>query len=304
MWDGRLMIVALAACAIALGASPARARDVKRCGITIGAGKTGTLVKDVECGYRCSADSTVRCVLDDEVHRCPGDPTQGCVGETILLERNATLDLNGFTLRGARWQTVVECAASPQGKCTVQGPGRLEAPKGRPVLANDQDVVLRDLTIVGAYERGVETAGRVWLENFTMEDCVDASITAGRRLRAQNVRLDAGCFLSSQGNISADGIVTAYGFSAAGNVRASNVVTRSGTIRGKNVTLQGAQVPAPLPDSMPTFYSNVTAVKRLVLRDATVGAIVSGVKPSVLGASCLRSRKLGTRDSWGVCSGE
>ena len=111
MSDGRWILVAVAACAIALSAPRAHARDVKRCGITIGAGKTGTLVKDVECGHRCSGDSTVRC----KDGRCPVDGTQSCVPEIILLERNATLDLNGFTLRGAPGQTTVECAPSPQG---------------------------------------------------------------------------------------------------------------------------------------------------------------------------------------------
>ena len=50
--------------------------------------------------------------------------------------------------------------------------------------------------------------------------------------------------------------------------------------------------------------ANVEATKRLVLRDATVGSIASGVKPVLRDATCLRSTKTGTADTWGVCDGE
>ena len=301
MTTSRAFAAAAAAGVLALCASPALARDVKRCGVTIGAGKTGTLVQDVECGYRCSGDSTVRCVFEREDYRCPVDRGQWCVPETILLERNATLFLNGFKLRGAYGQTVVECAPSRQGRCTIEGPGRLEAPKGRPVRANDQDVTLKSLTVFGPYD-AIETAGWVRLEDFTMQQC-DASIIGGKGVRVRNARFSASCYLYSRGNLYVDGIDAVDGFTAEGDVRAKDVVVREGGIAGKNVALKGAQVPAPPRDWLPN-RPDVLAKKRLVLRDATVGGIESGVKPVLRGASCLRSTKTGTADTWGVCDGE
>lgn len=296
------LAAAAAALLLAACASTALARDVKRCGITIGAGKTGTLVQNVECGYRCRTDRNVPCSYDTarEDWICPVDRTQGCTAETIVLERNATLDLGGFTLRGAYQRDVVECAPSRQGRCTVQGPGRLEAPKGRPVLSNDQDVVLKNLTVFGPYDE-VETAGWLRATDVTFTQC-DASFIGGK-VRMRNVRFDSNCYLYAKGNLYADGIATTGGFVAEGNIRASGVTTREGSIRGKNVVLKGAQVPSPLPDALP-FAANVEAAKRLVLRDATVGSIASGVKPVLRDATCLRSTKTGTNESWGVCDGE
>lgn len=296
------LAAAAAALLLAACASAALARDVKRCGITIGAGKTGTLVQDVECGYRCRTDRDVACPYDaaQEEWVCPVDPSQGCSAETIVLERNATLDLAGFTLRGAYQRDVVECAPSRQGRCTVQGPGRLEAPKGTPVRSNDQDVVLKNLTVFGPYG-DVETAGWLRATGVTFTQC-DASFVGGK-VRMRDVRFDSNCYLYARGNLYADGITTTGGFVADGNIRASGVTTREGSIRGKNVVLSGAQVPLPLPDVLPSA-ANVEATKRLVLRDATVGSIASGVKPVLRDATCLRSTKTGTADTWGVCDGE
>lgn len=293
---------AVAAALIAMCASAALARDVRRCGVTIAAGKTGTLVQDVECGYRCRIDRNVVCPYDtaEEDWVCPSDPSQGCSAEAIVLERNATLDLAGFTLRGAYGRTVVECAPSRQGRCTVQGPGKLDAPKGLPVRSNDQDVVLKNLTVFGPYD-SIDTAGWLRATDVTFSNC-DASFIGGK-VRVRNVRFGSNCYLESRGNLYADGISTVGGFVAEGDVRASDVTTREGAIRGRNVVLRSAQVPSPLPDLL-SSHPNVEARKRLVLRDVTAGAIASGVKPVLRDATCLRSTKTGTTDSWGVCDGE
>lgn len=299
---GRMMTAAALAVALAAlsAASVAQARDVKRCGITIGAGKTGTLVQDVECGYRCNADRTVACAYDadQEDYVCPADPSQGCSAETIVLERNATLDLNGFTLRGAYQRTVVECEPSRQGRCTVKGPGTLDAPKGQPLRSNDQDVVLENLTIFGPYG-DIDTAGWLRATGVTFSRC-DASFSGGK-VRLRDVHFDTSCYLRSRGNLYADGVSTVQGFVADGDIRARDVTTREGTIRGRNVVLRGARIPTPPSDPL---SSGVEAAKRLVLRDAAVGTIASGVKPVLRDATCLRSTKTGTNDSWGVCDGE
>lgn len=291
---------ALALAMVLAVASAAQARDVKRCGITIGAGKTGRLVQDVECGYRCRSDATVRCKYERDDFRCPLD-NNGCTPERIVLERNATLDLAGFTLRGAYQQTVLACSEARQGRCTVRGPGTLNAPKGQPILANHQNVFLENLTIFGPYD-SIETTGWVHASNVSMERC-DASIVGGKGVRARDVRFEAGCYLHSGKNLYLQGAVSGDGITAAGNIRAKDVVVRSGGIHGDSVFLRGVQVPAPLPSHIGTF-PHVSARKRLVVRDAVLGVIESGRKPTLHGSTCQASRKAGSSESWGVCAGE
>src|SRR5258708_29086318 len=61
MSDAKRTAVALATLVALLVPQMSHARDVKRCGLTIGAGKICKLVKDVQCGYRCAPDPTRRC---------------------------------------------------------------------------------------------------------------------------------------------------------------------------------------------------------------------------------------------------
>lgn len=49
-------------------------------------------------------------------------------------------------------------------------------------------------------------------------------------------------------------------------------------------------------------YFDVHAERRLVVRDSAVGGFDSGNPPLLVRSSCLRSRKAGTSESWGVCS--
>ena len=297
---GRWIPAALAIAMAMLVASAADARDVKRCGITIAAGKTGTLVQDVECGYRCVNDPTRRCTFERDDFRCPiaGD---SCQPEGITLERNATLDLNGFTLRGAYQRDLIRCSDARQGRCTVRGPGTLHAPKGRPMVANHQTVVLEDLTIYGPYH-SIETTGWVRAKNVSMQRC-DASIVGGKGVRATDASFEAGCSLHSGKNLYLKGAVSGDGFTADGDIRASDVVVRDGGFQGDSVFLKGVQAPMPLP-SYVGGYADITARKRLVIRDATVGVIESGRMPQLVRSSCVASRKQGTDQSWDVCAGE
>src|SRR3569832_2713471 len=118
--------VGLAAIGILILGAPSlvAAREVKRCGITIAAGKTGRLVRDAHCGWRCANDPTVRCRFDrpDDNYGCPligGEPYR-CESERIVLEPNATLDLNGFTLTAVDHGVGIVCSAEGHAKCTVK----------------------------------------------------------------------------------------------------------------------------------------------------------------------------------------
>ena len=51
-------LVGLFALSVVVVPPVAHAREVRHCGITIANGKTGTLVKDVQCGQHCIDDPT------------------------------------------------------------------------------------------------------------------------------------------------------------------------------------------------------------------------------------------------------
>lgn len=297
---GWWMRSAMALAMVMAVASAAQARDVKRCGITIGAGKTGKLVQDVECGYRCTRDRTVRCTLERDDFRCPIGDGQGCTAETIVLDRNATLDLNGFDLSSAYQRDGVVCAAGSRSRCTIQGPGNFYARKGRAITPNDRDVILKDLLISGDY-KGFRTAGWVRASNVELLGC-SAEMFAAKGVRAKGVRVNQSCGLSSGKNLYLRDVYVADSVRAAGTVRGTNVTVGDGSVAGKDVFLSRARIPAPLDTELDTYGQNVSAERRLVLRDSVAGGIASGNHPKLVRSSCMQSFKMGAAGSWGVCA--
>jgi hypothetical protein len=292
-------LVAATAMVVALLPQVAQSRDVKRCGITIAAGKTGKLVQDVQCGYRCTTDPTVRCKLDRDDYRCPLD-NGGCSAEQIFIERNATLDLNGFDLSAAYGHDTVVCSAGSRTRCTIKGPGTFFAWKAAAITPNDRDVILKDLTIDHDYD-GFTTAGWVRATNVVLQSC--SSGMMGRAgASAKNVHIGASCGIYSGRNLYLDNVFIADSASAAGTVRAKDVTVANGVIGGRDVFLKRSHVPLPLDTTPISFRASVIAERRLVLLDSTVGGIESGLKPALKRSSCVQSRKLGTQNSWGVCA--
>lgn len=292
MSQGRRMLgAAVCALAIALTVDAAQARDVKRCGITIGAGKTGTLVRDVECGYRCSTDRTVRCAFEREDYRCPVDPTQGCVPETITLERNATLDLNGFDLNAAYGEDGIVCAAGSRSKCTLRGPGNFFARKGRAITPNGREIVLQDLLIDRDYD-GFSGARSIRASNVVLQNCSSSMQTDGA-VRATNVHVGGGCALVAGGDMFLRDVTVADEVLAKGTVRGSGVRgtnRSSGWVGGKDVFLVDSEV------------ARAQAERQLVLRDSTVERITTGDEPALIRSSCDQSTRLDGTGTWGVCS--
>jgi hypothetical protein len=294
------LVVGLASTlAVVLAAGHALARDVKRCGITIGTGKTGTLVQDVECGYRCAVDSTVRCVFEREDYSCPIDRTQGCTAETIVLGRNATLDLNGFTLASAYQQDGVICAAGSKSRCTITGPGTFLARKGRAITPNDRDVVLKNLLVSGDYQ-GFTTAGWVRATNVELLGC-SASMVGEKGVRATGVRVNQSCGLSSGKNLYLNDVFVADSVQAVGTVRGTKVTVQNGAVIGKDVFLANSHIPAPLDTELDVYDQNVRAERKLVLRDVVAGGIASGDAPKLVRSSCMQSYRPGG-GNWGLCA--
>jgi len=278
----------------------AEARDVKRCGITIGHGKTGRLVQDVQCGYRCTRDTTVRCTdQGGDDYRCPIGDGQGCTAETIVIGRNATLDLNGFTLSSAYQRDGVVCAAGSKSRCTIKGPGNFFARKGQAITPNDRDVILKDLLIDRDYH-GFATDGWLRADNVRLTNC-SAAMQAAAGVRATNVHVGGGCQLISGKNMYLDDVESVDHIGAAGTLRGKDVVAWN-SIGGGNVFLTRARAPWPLDTELTSYDKEVRSLGKLVLRDSVVGGIESSAPPKLVGSSCMQSFKTGGSGDWGVCA--
>ncbi len=298
-WRRSALALAMALAATLAVTAGAEARDVKRCGITIGPGKTGKLVQDVECGYRCTRDSTVRCKLERDDYRCPIGDGQSCTAETIVLGRNATLDLNGFTLASAYQQDGVICAAGSKSRCTIQGPGNFFARKGKAITPNDRDVILKDLLIDRDYH-GFATAGWVRADNVRLTSC-SAAMHAAAGIRATNVHVGGGCQLISGRNMYLDNVESVDHIGAFGTIRGRDVIARR-SIGGGNVFLTRSRSPWPLDTELGAYEKDVYSQGKLVLRDSIVGGIEAETPPKLVRSSCMQSFKLGTSGDWGVCA--
>lgn len=300
--ESRAIVLAVIA-ALTLAAPPVvAARDVKRCGITIRAGKTGTLVKDVACGYHCTADPTVACAPedpgDDPTCPLPGE-SSSCAPDAITLERNATLDLNGFQFIPAYQEAKgIVCEPGRRGRCTIVGPGIIQGGKQASIEANDMDLVLKDLTIRRMY-KAILVKGKINLENVQLQNLV--GLHAANGIRAKNVTIDVDSGLGSGKDLHADGVVSDGFLGADGAMRVRRSTIKSGSVVvGRDVFLSDTSV---LPDpGSDTVAFNVDAERQLVLRRSSARGIKSGQEPKLVDASCVKSLRNGDVGSWGICT--
>lgn len=281
--------------------SPADAREVTRCGITIGPGKTGKLVKDVHCGLRCESDPTVRCGDDGDDSRCPAKAgISGCRPEQIFLERNATLDLNGFDLFPHLLGVV--CQPGTRSKCTIKGPGTIHSINVITILPlpTDRDIVLEDLVIDGA-TFGIFTSGRVTLTSVELKNWQGNQVRARSGLRARNVRTDA--VLQSGKSMVLDQVESSSAVYAERAIRGRDVTMTDGGLSAGDLFLTRTTVLTPADDGAGGgFRASTGAKRRIVLRDSSVTGIQSSVKPELARSSCVRSMDSHSGTTWGVCA--
>lgn len=287
MRNGRWIFAVLAALAVG-AAGLAEAREVHRCGITIKRGQTGTLSEDVQCGWHCGSDPTVRCVVETpgDDPDCPLSQADSCEPDVITLENNATLDLNGFTLTTVYGETGIVCSEGP-GKCTIEGPGTVLGGKSAtPIFPGDKNLVLRDLTIRRFY-RVIRTTGTVRATNVALAHC-EGGLLGEKGLRASNVSLESQCSMHSGRDLLVDGASSQGWLGAGRNARLKNVF--SAHVGGKNVFLTNSVAEA-----------RFDAPGKVVLRGSTVGEFESGLPPKVVNSTCTRSFKPDD-STWGVCA--
>lgn len=279
----------MAALAVVVGAAAvAEARDVRRCGITIKRGQTGTLSRDVQCGWHCASDPAVRCVVETpgDDPECPLSKIEQCEPDVITLENNATLDLNGFTLATVYGETGIVCSEG-RGKCTIKGPGTVLGGKSAtPILPRDKNLVLRDLTIRRFY-RLIETTGKVRASGLSLAHC-EGGVRGAKGVRAKNVTLESQCSLHSGRDLVVDGADSDGWLGAERNARLRNVA--SAHVGGKNVFLSNSVAEAKFK-----------APGKVVLRNSAVGEFESGLPPKLVNSTCTRSFKPDDT-TWGVCT--
>ena len=291
---------ALAIALAILAPLTAHAREVKHCGVTIRANKTGKLAKNVSCGFSCTADSTVACSFDagQGDYVCPLAGS-GCTADKIHLGRNATLDLNGFNLSAAFRSTLVECSNEGPGSCTVRGPGTLVASKSVAVRGHAQNVFLSDLAIQDSHG-GVKTAGQLVASNVSMTGCVKG-LTSGKRMRLADVTLAASCDVTSGKDLFVDHLDGEVVVSAQGNVHGQDVFLQQGWVEAKNVYLANLHAPVASSNALSFSTRSVRATGRVVLRGSLVSEIQAGTKPRLVDSTCRTSRNLAGDSTWGVC---
>jgi hypothetical protein len=261
---GRLVRRVLLAIIAAVGfASAAHARDpipVTQCGAVVPSRQLGVLANDLQCG-----DTT----------------TWGAV-----LEKGARLDLNGFTIYGAR-EAGVYC---PQ-RCRVFGPGEIAGSGGTGISA--LRVKARDVTIRDCERWGITAYKAARLENVAVINTGKAGIAANR-VRGWNVTvIGAGrtqglvAVAGDRNAITATRAVRIDGTIITGSARAGVDALRCIISEGD---VSGNQTGQDLPVANETEYpgGDLRCHKRVKLTDTVCG---HSIDPD-------------TGEVWGVCTND
>lgn len=223
-----------------LAASPAMAVDVTTCGHVITRGELGTLVADLDCG---------------------GPGVRG------VVMGGGTLELNGFTIRGAGRGVGIECVTqdgTPRPTCTVRGPGLVTgfeigingagctvSAAGLTIRGNESGIALplagdleaTDLVVtengVGIWAQGVRGSGLVVSGN------TGDGVNANRRLRVRSLTAignGAAGVRARQGRLVDSRVVGSGGFDVLASGRLRLVRTaceNSGRVRRRTGSIIG-----------------------------------------------------------------
>jgi hypothetical protein len=233
------------------GATGASALDVTACGQTVPAGETGVLQGDLDCATSSGScflfptdpqpEPNAACSSDDE---CGGGVHSGtgfCARAGVLLERRATLQMNGHTLSGAG----VRC----DGPCSVSGPGEIVASNGFGIEGT-RNVRVRGVTVRDASYAGIwSLRGNVDADGVVVRNVPSMGIHAPRgKVRVKNSNVQSGnVAVAARRGIEGSALVASdshfgvvaeriklTGLEAKNNVRQG--------LSGKNVVLQDSVV--------------------------------------------------------------
>lgn len=262
----------------------ALALDVTLCGQVIPPRETGVLQADLDC------PGTPHYCLDYPATACTTDSDCGnsgwCVAPAVQVEKRATLDLNGHTLKGGAGATVL-CTSY----CTVVGPGAIDNDVATPQIG----IYLRtrgkisDVVIDGGYAGIMASQGkprrRIHVTNVTVNDAAFYGIFSYHKVVATNVTVNG----SGGPGISISDIigdnVTANGNSTgiwATRVRLSNVTAMNNAnygVGGGRLRVTGGTV-----------------------TDNGMGDVYAWKTPRLTGVTCGTSTS--GDSSWGVCQND
>jgi hypothetical protein len=255
-----------------LFSSTAAAIDVTACGQIVPAGEVGRLVGDLTCPESEIPDFAA-----------------------VVLERDATFELNGFTLAG-ELDMGVQCRSR---RCTVAGPGTLDGNGIAVLLFPSTALNIHDVTISNAdwgilAGNGPGLNGRVVIANVTIEGSLEVAL-GGKLIRAVGLRV--------RNTVPTDGLAV-----LADRLLGSDIeVTNNGS-----TGILARRIKATNLVATDNGDQGILALERAILVDSTVtgnqadGAgidIESGRRPKLSNSVCGRSSD---RDgvSWGVCAGD
>jgi hypothetical protein len=261
--------------ALGLAITDASALDITACQVRVPRGEVGVLQNDVSCAAAFD-----------------GGPQNA-----IILERNAVLDLNGFTLD--HYSVKLFAGVYCEGRCEVRGPGRLVSSNLNAGVASfaHSPVVVSNVDFSGQIT-GVHTPfAKTTLTNVTI---------AARDRGAEIARLIV------------DGVAITVDATGAHCIDTSN--SSASWVRGKDVTLAGCDVGIGDQGSIDVANLTVTGMrtagvfarKKLRLVDSSVTGnpvdLISRKKPTLLNTACDTSavwaKGMLTGASFGVCAND
>ena len=281
--------------------------DITECNQFIPAQEVGVLQADLDCDLapgtrRCNLEPEVECVTDD-------DCSKGrCVvfDQAVILGPNATLQMNGHTIRGGTQGVICLSKPGPMGhhnaSSTIQGPGEITDPQSVGINHQSRRLVAENLIITGASFAGIlsPSAGRVELTNVTVRGG-RFGVSNIRRLRATNLTVSD----TEEYGIQADKI------QGANITLDNNMAGLRGGTRVDGLVATNNRGPA-----VEGLYLGVRLQNATLSNNDALGEgidILSERRPRLENTTCSRSERLVcdptnqwdcTRpgESWGVCS--
>jgi hypothetical protein len=246
--------------------APAYSVDVTACGQSIPEGTVGVLVADLVC---------------------PND-------DVILLERGATLRMNGHSLSAAspeEGQVGIGCVA---GRCRIEGPGQVSGFQGVAIFALDPSRL--EVSGVQVTASGIGIHGnRVTLSDVQLSGNADWGASADR-LVATNVSA-----IANQGDGLGGKSIRGTDITTTGNGGSG---VRCNRIKAERLTSTGNG-----EYGVRSIYPGVTKLDESTLSNNAVADIGSQRIPRLRGGTtCETSRRLSEAGAdlgtWGVCSND